>query len=189
MITEAILETSDASHELLMDNQEPLFNEAYWIDDASILSPVTNFQVLAYMLARTTIRDKLTLRAEGIEYRDTFFEHLLREDIIGGWRWFTDDRPGQEGLVPDPEDVTDEMLQADSDFLRQRREWVQQQEELIARSPRSLDLSGMPRFSGAGQRTLGESLQRMTPGLVVMLLTLGASLLAAVARFMRDDLA
>ena len=187
MIIESVLEHTDGSHQLLMENQEPLHNEAYWIDDWSILSPVTNFQVLTYMLATTTIRDKLVLRYEGMQYREAFFDHLRREGITGSWRWFTDDRPGQERLVPDPESVTDAMLQPGSDFLRQRQEWIQQQEEIAARSPRTLDLSGMPRFPGAGKHSLAESLQRMTPGLAVMLLTLGASLLAAMARFVRDD--
>ena len=187
MFVESVLEHSDDSHELLMGNQDPLYNEAYWIDDWSILSPVTNFQALAYMLARTTIRDKLVLRDEGIAYRSAFYDHLLREGIIGSWRWFTDDLPGQEGRIPDPESTTEAMLQPDSDFMRQRQEWIQQQDEIAARSPRTLDLSGMPPFPGAGQRALSESLGYMTPGLAVMLLTLGASLLAAMARLQRDD--
>ena len=60
---------------------------------------------------------------------------------------------------------------------------------LLVRSSRTLELTGIPLFQGAGKHSLAESLRSMTPGLVVMLLTLGISLLAAMYRFLRDDLA
>ena len=185
MSIEKSLERVEEDYKLLMDNQEPLFNEAYWIDEWAFLSPVTNFQNLAYILARTTLRDKLVLSDEGIAYRDAYIDYLRREKIIASWRWFTDDKPGQEGLVPDPEAIDEGMLRPDSDFMRQRTAWVVEQEK--TRSPRSVDLAGVPPFTGGGTYTIGESLARMTPGLIVMLLTLGIALLLAITRFSRYD--
>jgi hypothetical protein len=187
VIVESTLEHEDQNYELLMDNQEPLFNEAYWVDDWALLSPITNFQILAYMIARTTLRERLLLADEGIAYRSAYFEHLLRERIIGSQRWFTDDGPDQEGIVVDPENVTTAMLAPESDFSMQRRAWVLEQEKIVARSPRGLDLSSVPPFPGAGRYSLAQTLAHMVPGLSVMLLTLVAALLAATARFLRYD--
>jgi hypothetical protein len=187
MSVEGVLAYSEADYELLMDNQRALANEALYVDDLSILSPVTNYQVLAYTLARTTIRDMWVLREEGQRYRAAYFEHLRRSGVIGSWRWFTDDRPGEAGIVEAPESATPEMLAPDSGYMRTRQAWVRQREAEAARSPRTLDLSALPPFPGVGRRSLAQSLARMTPGLAVMVLTLGLVLLAATARFLRDE--
>ena len=107
-----------------------------------------------------------------------------------GWRrWHTDDPPGAEPMIADPESVTPEMLQEGSPFLRERLERAEARWQLDKDDPRRrLDLSGLPAMGPGGKRTMAQSLERMLPGLLIMILTLGISVLLAVRRFLRYEL-
>ena len=52
---------------------------------------------------------------------------------------------------------------------------------------RQLDLTDLPRFGADWQRNLGGSLAVMTPGLAMLLLTFGGSVLVAMLRFLNYD--
>ena len=93
-----------------------------------------------------------------------------------------------EYLVLHPEEATEEMLAADSPFMKERMQWVEAQEEKAARDPkRRLDLSDMPKFGEVWQRSLSETLVAMAPGLAVLVLTFGLSILITFMRFLRYD--
>jgi|GEM_PF-5345879 hypothetical protein len=91
-------------------------------------------------------------------------------------------------MVPNPEEVTDEMLAADSPFMQARMAWAERQEKLaVTDDSRQLDLTDMPKFGGRWKRSLGESIEAMTPGLAVLLLTFAASVMVTLMRFLTYD--
>ena len=181
------LENSRRINQLQQANSAPLAREAALVDDWSILSPFTNYQVLTKQLARTTLAHKFRLREAGYRYRATFIDFLRGRDAFASRRWFTDDPPGQEPLLPDPEALTPEELAADSPFMKARMAWVRQQEAVAARQGRRLDLSDLPAFDPGWREPLSATLRHMTPGLLVMLLTTAAAVMLAVFRFLRYD--
>ncbi|MBT5587565.1 MAG: ABC transporter permease subunit [Gemmatimonadetes bacterium] len=182
------LERADSAYEVQWANWGALAREAYLVDDWSILSPFTNFQVLCYTLANTSLDDTFYLGDLGRDYRDTYISYLRSKGALTGRRWFTDDAPDQEPLIPDPASVTTDMLAPDSPFMLARMAWAEEQLRLAASDDnRRLDLSDMPKFDSKWRRTLGESLVQMTAGLVVLILTTGLALLVAMQRFQRYD--
>ena len=181
------LENSRRINQLEQANYAPLAREATLVDDWSILSPFTNYQVLTKQLARTTLAHKFQLREAGYRYRATFIDFLRGRQAFSSRRWFTDDPPEQEPLLPDPEALTPEELAADSPFMKARMAWVKQQETIAARQGRGLDLSDLPAFDPGWREPLSATLRRMTPGLLVMVLTTAAAVMLAVFRFLRYD--
>ena len=92
-------------------------------------------------------------------------------------------------MIAHPDSVTPQMLAEGSPFMQERMVWVREQEERAAADPhRKLDLSGMPSPGGNWQRSLGQSLGQMLPGLVAMLLTLAAAVAVTTWRFRRYEL-
>lgn len=167
---------------------EALAEEARLIDRWAILSPVTNYQLLSYMLARTTFEDAFEVGAATRDYRLTWIEYLRSRGAFADRRWFTDDPVGQEPLIPDPASVTPEMLDADSPFMQARHAWADQQLLRMDAANRGLDLAALPPFTATeAQRDLGESLAAMLPGLLVLLLSLGIAILVTFTRFNRDE--
>ena len=80
------------------------------------------------------------------------------------------------------------MLVPDAPFMKARMDWVQQQEKKASRDARrQLDLTDLPKFGEKWQRSLAESFAIMTPGLAVLLLSFGLSVLFATLRFLRYD--
>jgi hypothetical protein len=182
------LEMARRVYELQRANYEPLAREALLVDRWSILSPFTNYKTMAKQLAQTTLDDKFFLLKAGHQYRETFISYLRGKQAFSSQRWFTDDPEGQEPMIPYPEQVTPQMLAPDSPFMKARMFWVEQQQKEANKDPRRrLDLSDLPRFGGNWQRSLTESLAVMTPGLAVLLLTLGLSVLITMMRVLRYD--
>jgi ABC-type transport system involved in multi-copper enzyme maturation permease subunit len=182
------LERADKSYQAVFHTWDPLAQEAYLVDRWSVVSPFMNYQVLAYQLARTTLDDLFHAGRFGRDYRATIIEYMRSKNAFASRRWFTDDPPDQEPMVPDPAAVTPEMLEPASPFMQERTAWA---EDLMQRAAdddrRKLDLSDMPRYGGQWQRTLGASFAAMTPGLALLLLSLGAAILITVMRFLRYD--
>jgi hypothetical protein len=128
------------------------------------------------------------VHAAGRRYRETFLQYLRGRNAFGDRRWFTDDPPDQEPMLTDPAQVTEAQLAPDSPFMKERMAWVQQQQAAAARDAnRRLDLSGMPRYAGSPRRGVGELLPALAPGLAVLVLTLGLSVLVTVRRFATYD--
>ena len=132
------LEIADRGYEFQWANWKPLAREESLVDDWAILSPVTNYQVLAYQLARTSLSDRLRFGRLGREYRQTFISYLRGKGAFTSRRWFSDD-------------------------------------------------ADMPKFGGRWKRSLGESIEAMTPGLAVLLLTFAASVMVTLMRFLTYD--
>lgn len=167
---------------------EALAEEARLVDRGAILSPVTNYQILAYMLARTTFEDAFETGAATRDYRLTWLEYLRSRGAFTSRRWFTDDPVDQESLIPDPANVTPEMLDADSPFMKGRMVWAEERMKRVDVMSRTLDLSSMPPFNVAeAQRDLGETLAAMVPGLLVLVLSFGVAVLVTFSRFNRDE--
>lgn len=167
---------------------EALAEEARLVDRWAILSPVTNYQLLACMLARTTFEDAFEMGAASRDQRLTWVEYMRSRRAFTSRRWFTDDPAGQEPMIADPASVTAEMLDGDSPFMRERLAWAEEQLSRIDPHSRTLDLTGMPVFDVAeAQRDLGETLAAMLPGLLVLLLSLGISILITFHHFSRDE--
>ena len=162
---------------------EPLAQEARLVDALAILSPITNYQQLSYELARTTFEDTHEMGAAARDYRHTWLEYLRSRRAFSSSRWFTDDHPEQAPLIADPAEVTPEMLDPDSPFMRARLEWAREQDDISGDRP-GLDLSDMPVLDvEAEQRSVAESLAVMTPGLLVLVLSFGLSVLVPFHRF------
>jgi hypothetical protein len=182
------LDRADRQRELQWANWGPLATEAYLVDDWSILSPFTNYQVLSYYLANTSLNDTFFLAALGRDYRDTFISYLRSKRAFSSRRWFTDDPGDQEPMIPDPEAVTDQMLATGSPFMEARMAWADRQDKLAADDDRrQLDLTDLPKFGGRWKRSLAESLEVMTPGLAVLVLALGVTVLVTMLAFLRYD--
>ena len=181
------LDASRRINQLQQANYAPLAREATLVDDWSILSPFTNYQTLTKQLARTTLAHKFRLREAGYRYRTTFIDFLRGREAFSSRRWFSDDPPEQEPLLPDPEALTPAELAADSPFMKARMAWVRQQEAVAARPGRGLDLSDLPAFDPGWREPLSETLRHMAPGLLVMVLVTGAAVMLAVFRFLRYD--
>ncbi len=165
-----------------------LAEEARLVDRWAILSPVTNYQTLAYMLARTTFEDAFEVAAATRDYRLTWIEYMRSRRAFTDRRWFTDDPVGQEPLIPDPDSITPDMLDPDSAFMQARVAWAKEQSAQIDVGSRSLDLSGLPEFDiDEAQRDLSETLSAMLPGLIVLLLSLGIGILVTFVHFDRDE--
>ncbi len=182
------LENADRGYEFQWANWKPLAREARLVDDWAILSPVTNYQVLAYQLARTSLSDRLRFGRLGREYRQTFISYLRGKGAFSSRRWFSDDPDDQEPMIPNPDEVSDEMLAADSPFMQARMAWAEAQEKLAVNDDRrQLDLTDMPKFGGRWKRSLGESIDVRTPGLAVLILTFAASVMVTLMRFLTYD--
>jgi hypothetical protein len=91
-------------------------------------------------------------------------------------------------MIPNPETVTEPMLAPDSPFMKARMAWAQEQDRLLAAGDaRQLDLTDMPKFGGLWKRTLSGSLDIMTPGLAILILSFGLSVMITLFRFLTYD--
>ena len=182
------LEIADRRYVYQWENWQPLNREASLVDKWAILSPVTNYQVLSYQLARTSLSDRMHFGRVGRDYRQTFISYLRGKNAFSSRRWFSDDPPDQELMIVDPEQVTEAMLAPDSPFMLARLAWAEEQERLAADdNGRRLDLTDMPKLGGQWKRSLSESFDIMVPGLVVLLLTFGVSVMVTLFRFYTYD--
>ena len=181
------LERAELSSGYHWANWKPLDAMAGIVDLASIPLPASNYQLLSCILAGTTLYDRFHLTKAGREYREALIEYLRGRGGLAGRRWFTDDPEDQEPMIADPAPVTDAMLAAGSPFMRERLAWVMEQEESLAPGERRLDLTDMPRFEGPSGWPLGYSLALMTPGLLVLALSIAVPVRITTRRFRRGD--
>jgi len=187
-VLEKQIELADRMYQQTKANYAPLARESLLVDQWSILSPFGNYRILAKQLARTTLADKFVQFEACHRYRETFFQYLRGKNAFASRRWFTDDPEDQEPMIPHPETVSEEMLEPNSSFMQARMAWAEEQEKEAWADPgRRLNLSDLPPFGGAGYRSLGESLGAMAPGLAVMLLISGLSVLSTLVRFWHYD--
>ena len=183
-----LLQLADAGFRYRWANQEPLARQAYIVDDWALLSPIANFQVLSYFLARTTLDDSFFLGKAGRSYRQAVVAYLNGKRAMADQRWFSDDPPDQESMIPSPEAVTAQMLAADSAFMKERMAWMEEREaEAASNARRRLDLTDLPEFGGQWRRSLPATFAQMTPGLAMLILTLGISITGAFRYFDRYD--
>ena len=155
------------------------------IEDYGLLSPITNFMTMAKYVARTSAHDRTLAGEAGRRYHADVIAWLEESGRLRSWRWFTDDSPDQEPLIANPETVTEAML---ATALQARSRWVaEQQERAQTDNRRRLDVSGLPRFGLDWQASVADSVGRAVPGLVVLVLSLGLSVLVTAARFLRMD--
>lgn len=167
---------------------KPLADQGYAVDAWSILSPMASYQVLSHYLTRTSLVDLFHVSARGQDYRETFVGYLQGRGAFSSWRWFTDDAPGQEPMFAAAPDLPEGVALQASPQWQERMAWVEEQDRRLAASGgRHLDLTDLPPPGEGWQRTWAESLQSMVPGLAVLILALGLSVLATVAGFLRYD--
>jgi len=165
---------------------EPLARQAYAVDDWSVLSPVSTYQVLSQLLARTTLDDLFYLSQAGREYRQTLISYLRGKKAFSSQRWFTDDPPDQKPMFPDPEILPEGVAIQESPLWQERMAWVEEQDRKAADDPqRRLDLGDLPKFGSGWKRPFAASFELMTPGVVILLLSFGASVMATIMRFLK----
>ncbi|MBT6147203.1 MAG: ABC transporter permease [Gemmatimonadetes bacterium] len=181
------LETEAERYKIWYANQMPLAEEGFLVDAWGLVSPMVNYQVLAYQLSRTTLSDQLFEGRAAHRYRATYYDWLQGRGTFSDRSWFTDDRVGQEPLIPDPESLSDAEKQADSEYMQGRRLWMAQQEEMRNANPASLDLTDMPKFAGTVKRSLGESFEQMVSGLIALLVTTALCAILLMWRFATYD--
>ena len=182
------LELADRRYRYHWANWEPLARMSHIVDEWSILSPFTNYQVLSYLLARTTLDDRFHLVEEGRDYRRTWIEYLrgkggLRQPPLVQRRsrgpGADDRRPGfgdrGDAGPPTPRSCGERMA------------WAEAREESRSAAAVGLDLTDMPRFGGQWQRSLGASFGVMMPGLVILVLSFGLAVMITISRFLRYD--
>ena len=180
---------TDSDKMLTAGTTDPHIRQSLLIEDLSILSPFSNYVTIAKMLTRTSAHDRVAGGVAGRRFRADVVRWLEGRGAYGDRRWFTDDPEDQEPMISDPEAVTEEMLVADSPFMQDCMAWVERQEDRAAGDGRRhLDLSDFPRVRLEWQASIARSLSLATPGILVLLLTTGLSVLVAVNRFLRRDL-
>ncbi len=184
-----LLERTDASTKVIWPaTTGPHLRQGMNVEDWSFLSPFANYKILAKQVLNNSLDDRLRMGQLGMRFREQLYRHMQEENLFGSRRWFSDDPEDQEPMIPNPEEVTDEMLHPASPFMKERMAWTEEQEKKANQDPaRRLDLKTLPRFEINWHRTLGESLVLMTPGLVVLLLVFGLSMMIAIRRFLRYD--
>jgi ABC-type transport system involved in multi-copper enzyme maturation permease subunit len=172
-------------------NQMPLAHQQYAVDRWAVLSPFTGYQVLGKWLTRATLDDKFFFVERGVRFRRDYIAFLRQKmDEVGWHRWFSDDLEDTPSLVPDPEIAPVlETEEGPPDWLRARLAWAEARFEEDGRDPRRrLDVVGLPELGADWRRSLPESLERMLPGLVIMIVSLGLAVVLAVRRFHRYEL-
>jgi hypothetical protein len=158
------------------------------VEGWSLLSPICAYQHLAQQLARTTVDDLFYLSQVARDYRQELIAWLRGKDAFSSWRWFTDDPPGQEPLFAEDPVLPEGVAVQQSPVWEERMRWVEEQDRRAAADPaRRLDLTDLPKFAGVWQRPLAYTLDRMIPGLAVLLLGAGAAILGTIARFSHYD--
>lgn len=183
------LERADEDFTLRWPNQQPLAEQEFAVDRWAILSPLTNYRTLCKWTSRSTLDDRFLVARYGIEYRTTVMQWMRARLQATDWRrWYTDDPPGQESLV-EALGLAGVDLTTDAQQAERVRLWVAAQNDRAENDPRRfMDLTGMPQPDDGSRRNLAESLQMMTPGLTVMLLTLALAIVVTVRRFARYPL-
>ena len=122
------------------------------------------------------------------DYRETFISYLQSKRAFSSWRWFTDDAPGQEPVFEATPELPDGVALQASPLWQERMAWVEEQDRRAALDTgRRLDLSDLPELGDTWRRNVTESFAVATPGLLVLLLSTGASVMATTARFLRYD--
>ena len=184
-----LLERTDASTKVIWPaTTGPHLRQGMNVEDWGFLSPFTNYKTLAKQVLSNSLDDRLRMGQLGMRFREQLYRHMFEKNLFGSRRWFSDDPEDQEPMISNPEEVTPEMLHPDSPFMKERLAWAEEQEKKANRDPaRRLDRKTLPRFQIDWHRTLAESLVLMTPGLVVLLLVSGLSVMIAIKRFLRYD--
>ncbi|MBT6144671.1 MAG: ABC transporter permease [Gemmatimonadetes bacterium] len=179
------LERADRVARLQAQNQMPLARQQFAVERWSALFPITSYRVLGAWIVRATLDDAFEFGRHGVRYRRQYFEYIRDHLNATGWRlWYTDDPAGTPPMITEPAAVTPPSLLQGSEFLRDRHLESQARWQLDrSDSRRRLDLSAMPGAGSGGKRTIAESLEQMMTGLLVMILTLGVAVVAAVRRF------
>ena len=166
----------------------PLARQAYAVDSWSVLSPISTYQVLSQLSARTTLDDLFYLSQAGRDYRQTLISYLRGKKAFSSWRWFTDDPEDQEPMFPDLVELPEGVSIQETDLWQERMAWVEEQDRKAAEDPRRrLDLGGLPKFGDRWKRSFADSFQLMMPGVVILLLSLGVSVMATIMRFLKYD--
>lgn len=183
------LELADFISRARKQNQWPLAEQEFAVDRWSILSPLASYRTMAKYLARSSLDDLFHIVRYGFQYRLTYIDYLRTRMESTSWRrWFSDEPPGREPMIADPETVTEEMLLEGSQFMIERQSWVAEQEERARDDPqRQLDLTDLPKHGDGWRRSLPESLALMGPGLAVLAAALAAFVAITVRRFMRYE--
>ena len=167
---------------------EPMARQGHAVDDWSILSPVSSYQMLSHLLARTTLDDLFYLSQAGRDYRETLVSYLRGKNAFSSRRWFTDDPVDQEPMFPHTEELPAGVAVQETALWQERMAWVEEQDRRALDDPRRhLDLSDLPKFGGNWKRSLAQSLALMMPFLLVLVLSFGVSVMATIVRFLRYD--
>ena len=181
------LEASDRRFKIFRANQMPLAEEALLVDKWSVASPMVTYQVLSYQLARTTLADNLYLANNAHRWRTDYYDWLRGKGVFADRSFFTDDLPHQEPLIPDPLSLSPDDAAPDSEYMRGRMAWMQQEEERRTSNATGLDLTDLPKVGTDLRRDLAASLTEMVPGLAVLLLSFGACVMLVMMRFLTYD--
>ena len=182
------LEMEEKLYQARWEVWEPLARQGFAVDDWSILSPISTYQVLSQLLARTTLSDLFHLSEAGRDYRQTLIDYLRGKRAFASRRWFTDDPEDQEPMFPEGMELPAGVAIQASPLWRERMQWVEEQDRMAADDPkRRLDLGDLPKFGGDWKRSISDSFELMTPGAAVLLLSMGASVMATIARFSKYD--
>jgi len=167
---------------------KPMARQGYAVDDWSILSPISAYQMLSHLLTRTTLSDLFHLSQAGRDYRETLISYLRGKKAFASRRWFTDDPVDQEPMFAATRELPPGVALQETELWQERMAWVEEQDRrALDDARRRLDLSDLPEFGGHWQRSLAESLALMTPFLLVLVLSFGVSVTATVLRFLRYD--
>lgn len=126
----------------------------------SMLSPAFLYERICQVLAGTDLESYESFLLQSREYRAQFIDYIRSRDGFSSRRWFTDDPPGQEPFVLDPETF-------DRSNMDMERGWRLLSEAEADRA-RILDLDDMPSFRFV-PRTVPEAINRAAIDLAILI--------------------
>ena len=186
---DAVMDRADEIRRFRMANQMPLAHQQFFVDRWAILSPFASYRALSKWLVRSTLEDNFVVSEYGVQYRQTYLDFVRGRAATVGWRrWITDDPPATPPMIADPDAATADDLQEGSLFLQQANAAAEARWERDKDHRSSLDLTGLPQVGDGWRRSFSESLARMLPGILVLVLTLGAAVMLTLRRFSRYQL-
>jgi ABC-type transport system involved in multi-copper enzyme maturation permease subunit len=165
------METADLVWERDREYLSGLKKQAAVSDALSMLSPAFLYERICQVLSDTDFESHENLIEQTREYRAQLIDYISAKDGFTSRRWFTDDPPGQEPFVLDPETFDRSRMDMD-------RGW-RMISEAEADESRILNLGDMPEFRSI-PRSAAESIERST---IDLSLLIGMNLLLFIMYF------
>lgn len=154
------MDTANLTWERNREFLQALKKQTRLADALSIISPAFLYEKTCQILSGTDLESYENFILQAREYRAQLIDYIRARGGYGSRRWFTDDPPGQEPFVLDPETF-------DRSKMDMERGWRMIREAEADRS-RILNLDDMPRFRFIA-RPIAEAVGEATSGIALLI--------------------